>query len=117
MGQGLHTKMMAIAAQHFGLPMSSIHIAETSTDKVANASPTAASVSADLNGAAVLDACKQISQRLETVKQNLGSIIASGISRLMRRPINILRSGYHDCKRLLTEPLGGHIGFLLNRFA
>jgi xanthine dehydrogenase large subunit len=36
----------------------------TRTDKVPNTSPTAASAGTDLNGAAVLDACRQIQSRL-----------------------------------------------------
>ena len=50
MGQGLHTKMMQIAAHAFGIPLSLVHVMETATDKVANTFPTAASFSSDLNG-------------------------------------------------------------------
>ena len=52
MGQGLHTKMAQIAAQSLGLPLSAVYIAETATDKVPNASPTAASASSDIYGGA-----------------------------------------------------------------
>lgn len=34
MGQGLHTKIAQIAASSFDVPLSSIFISETSTDKV-----------------------------------------------------------------------------------
>jgi xanthine dehydrogenase/oxidase len=54
MGQGLHTKMIQVASRALDIPAESIHIKETSTDKVANASPTAGSFSSDLNGMAVL---------------------------------------------------------------
>ncbi|CAD7700908.1 unnamed protein product [Ostreobium quekettii] len=64
MGQGLHTKMCQVAAQALGVPFETVHISETSTDKVANASPSAASQSSDLYGGAVMDACKQIADRL-----------------------------------------------------
>ncbi|KAL2507123.1 Xanthine dehydrogenase 1 [Forsythia ovata] len=75
MGQGLHTKVAQIAASAFNIPLSSVYISETSTDKVPNASPTAASASSDMYGAAVLDACKQIKARMEPIssKHNFGS--------------------------------------------
>ena len=41
-----------MAAAALGLPLSAIYIAETATDKVPNASPTAASASSDMYGAA-----------------------------------------------------------------
>ena len=52
MGQGLHTKMAQIAAQSLGLPLNAVYIAETATDKVPNASSTAASASSDIYGGA-----------------------------------------------------------------
>uniref|UniRef100_A0A7R9U4K0 FAD-binding PCMH-type domain-containing protein n=1 Tax=Pinguiococcus pyrenoidosus TaxID=172671 RepID=A0A7R9U4K0_9STRA len=67
MGQGLHTKMAAIAAQCFGIPAAMVHVAETASDKVPNASPTAASMSTDLYGMAVLDACEQILSNLRPI--------------------------------------------------
>jgi xanthine dehydrogenase molybdopterin-binding subunit B len=65
MGQGLHTKMAQVAAHELGVPVSKVFIAETSTDKVPNSSPTAGSASTDLYGMAVLDACRQINERLK----------------------------------------------------
>ncbi|XP_065044468.1 xanthine dehydrogenase-like isoform X1 [Musa acuminata AAA Group] len=67
MGQGLHTKVAQIAASAFNIPLSSVFISDTSTDKVPNASPTAASASSDLYGAAVLDACEQIKARMQCI--------------------------------------------------
>jgi xanthine dehydrogenase large subunit len=64
MGQGLYTKVQQIAAECLGLPLSSIRMMPTRTDKLPNTSATAASAGTDLNGAAVLDACEQIKQRL-----------------------------------------------------
>lgn len=34
MGQGLHTKVAQVAASSFNIPLSSVFISETSTDKV-----------------------------------------------------------------------------------
>jgi len=64
MGQGLHTKVIQVAAREFGIPVSDVHISETATDKVPNSSPTAASASSDMYGMAVLNACEQINARL-----------------------------------------------------
>ena len=65
MGQGLHMKVMQVAARVFNIDVSRVHIQETATDKVANSSPTAASMSTDLYGMACLDACDQSRNRLE----------------------------------------------------
>ena len=67
MGQGLHTKMIQVAATALGVPLSRVRLAPTRTDKVPNTSATAASSGADLNGAAVKDACDQIRARLTVV--------------------------------------------------
>ncbi|TVU25484.1 hypothetical protein EJB05_27982, partial [Eragrostis curvula] len=67
MGQGLHTKVAQVAASSFNIPLSSVFTSETSTDKVPNASATAASASSDLYGAAVLDTCQQIKARMEPI--------------------------------------------------
>uniref|UniRef100_A0A0F8BFX1 Xanthine dehydrogenase/oxidase n=1 Tax=Larimichthys crocea TaxID=215358 RepID=A0A0F8BFX1_LARCR len=68
MGQGLHTKMVQVASRVLGIPCSKIHILETSTNTVPNTSPTAASASSDLNGAAVQNACEILMKRLEPYK-------------------------------------------------
>ncbi|CAN9498296.1 unnamed protein product [Ophioblennius macclurei] len=65
MGQGLHTKMVQVASRVLGISSSKIYISETSTNTVPNTSPTAASASSDLNGAAVQNACEILLKRLE----------------------------------------------------
>ena len=67
MGQGLHTKMLQVAATALGVPLSLVRLAPTRTDKVPNTSATAASSGADLNGGAVKNACEQIRTRLADV--------------------------------------------------
>src|SRR5690606_35107399 len=67
MGQGLHTKMLQVAATALGVPLERVRLAPTRTDKVPNTSATAASSGADLNGAAVQHACHQIRDRLAQV--------------------------------------------------
>nr|XP_018916770.1 PREDICTED: xanthine dehydrogenase [Bemisia tabaci] len=69
MGQGLHTKMIQVASRCLDIPVSLIHISETSTDKVPNTSATAASCGSDLNGMAIIDACNQIMERLKPYKK------------------------------------------------
>ncbi|EAT37368.1 AAEL010630-PA [Aedes aegypti] len=69
MGQGLHTKMIQVAATTLKVPFETIHISETSTDKVPNTPATAASAGSDLNGMAVMNACKIINERLEPYKK------------------------------------------------
>ncbi|OLP75185.1 Xanthine dehydrogenase, partial [Symbiodinium microadriaticum] len=65
MGQGLHTKILQIAAKALNVPMSAVTFRETGTDTVPNASPTAASASSDIYGMAILNACEQIMGRLK----------------------------------------------------
>ncbi len=78
MGQGLHTKMLQVAATALGVPLGSVRLAPTRTDKVPNTSATAASSGADLNGGAVKDACEQVRRRLADVAgERLGVAPAS----------------------------------------
>jgi len=67
-GQGLHTKMIQCCSRALGVPPEIIHICETATDKVPNASATAASVGSDLNGMAVIEACEKLNKRLQPFK-------------------------------------------------
>ncbi|MCH6229196.1 xanthine dehydrogenase molybdopterin binding subunit [Microbacterium sp. CFH 31415] len=67
MGQGLHTKMLQVAATTLGLRLDQVRLAPTRTDKVPNTSATAASAGADLNGGAVKNACDQLRTRMAQV--------------------------------------------------
>ncbi|KAL2866591.1 putative xanthine dehydrogenase HxA [Aspergillus lucknowensis] len=73
MGQGLHTKMVAIAAEALGVPQSDVFISETATNTVANTSSTAASASSDLNGYAIFNACEQLNERLRPYREKMPS--------------------------------------------
>ena len=64
MGQGLNTKMAQVAADGLGVPVHKIRVTATDTQKVPNASATAASSGADINGAAIGNACKVLHERL-----------------------------------------------------
>ncbi|KAJ3579224.1 hypothetical protein NPX13_g1339 [Xylaria arbuscula] len=72
MGQGLHTKMISLAAEALQVPMENVFISETSTNTVANSSATAASASSDLNGYALWNACEQINARLAPYREKFG---------------------------------------------
>ena len=67
MGQGLHTKMLQVAARALGVDEDRVRVMPTATDKVPNTSATAASSGSDLNGQAVLRACETLKDRLATV--------------------------------------------------
>ena len=67
MGQGLHTKMLQVAAKSLGVKLERFRIMPTSTDKVPNTSATAASSGSDLNGQAVKAACETLRNRIATV--------------------------------------------------
>ena len=79
MGQGLHTKMLQVAATALGVPLARVRLAPTRTDKVPNTSATAASSGADLNGGAVKDACDQVRTRLDTVAAGLLGTTAADV--------------------------------------
>lgn len=71
MGQGLHTKVAQIASEILQCPFSSVFISETSTDKVPNSSPTAASASSDIYGQATMNACLELFQRIKPVRESM----------------------------------------------
>jgi xanthine dehydrogenase large subunit len=71
MGQGLHTKMLAVASDTLGISVDRIRAMNTSTEKVPNTSATAASSGADLNGQAVREACLAVRGRMAEVAADL----------------------------------------------
>jgi xanthine dehydrogenase large subunit len=89
MGQGLHTKMMQVAATTLGIPLHKVRLAPTRTDKVPNTSATAASSGADLNGGAIKNACEQLRERLlQVAASQLGANasdvrIVEGVARVL----------------------------------
>ncbi|KAJ6254003.1 xanthine dehydrogenase [Anaeramoeba flamelloides] len=69
MGQGLYTKLSLVVARELDIPIENVFINETSTDKVPNTSPTAASSGCDLNGGALKDACDKLNKRLNPLRK------------------------------------------------
>lgn len=78
MGQGLHTKMLQVAARTLGVSLEKFRMSPTATDKVPNTSATAASSGSDLNGQAIKDACEQLKARLVPVAAKMLGIGAAG---------------------------------------
>jgi xanthine dehydrogenase large subunit len=73
MGQGVKYKILEVAARVFSINRKRIKVESTSTLRVANTSPTAASTGTDLNGKATELACRAILDRLKEVAiQELG---------------------------------------------
>ncbi len=64
MGQGLHTKILGIAAAELGIDPERVRVNATSTARVPNTSPTAASSGADMNGMAVKNALDILKERI-----------------------------------------------------
>lgn len=71
MGQGLYVKVAQIVADVFGVDMDRVKITSTRTDKVPNASPTAASSGTDLNGMAASIAATTIRDRMAELAAKL----------------------------------------------
>jgi xanthine dehydrogenase large subunit len=69
MGQGLYTKVAQVVAEVFGISLDKVRICATSTGKVPNTSPTAASSGSDLNGMAAKRAAEEI-------RDNIANLLA-----------------------------------------
>ncbi len=64
MGQGLFVKVAQVVAEEFQIDLDRVKITATSTAKVPNTSPTAASSGSDINGMAARNAARAIKNRL-----------------------------------------------------
>ena len=80
MGQGLNTKVAQIVADEFSIPLEMVKITATTTDKVPNASPTAASAGTDLNGKAAQNAVITIKERLIKLAMRLYQVQEDEVS-------------------------------------
>lgn len=65
MGQGLFIKVAQVVAESFGISLERVKITATTTGKVPNTSPTAASAGSDMNGMAARNAAEIIRARLK----------------------------------------------------
>ncbi len=80
MGQGLNTKVAQIVADEFGISLDMVKITATTTDKVPNASPTAASAGTDLNGKAAQNAVITIKERLIKLAMQLYQVTENEVA-------------------------------------
>ncbi|XP_012594522.2 aldehyde oxidase 2 isoform X1 [Microcebus murinus] len=95
LGQGIHTKMLQVASRELKIPMSYMHICETSTATVPNTIATAASVGADVNGRAVQNACQILLKRLEPIiKKNPEGTWEDWIEAAFEQRISLSATGY-----------------------
>ena len=96
MGQGLHTKMVQVAARSLGIAHEKVRISETLTNVVPNATPTAGSMGTDLYGMAILNACEQLNERLQPIKDsNPGASWESIINTAYFSRVNLSAQGFY----------------------
>src|SRR5579871_2735696 len=113
MGQGLHTKIQQIAAETLGVELGQVRVMPTRTDKVPNTSATAASAGTDLNGAAVMDACRQLEARLAPVAARIESELGrvpnfrEVVEAAYRERIALFAQGYYRTPGLSYDPRTG----------
>lgn len=108
MGQGLQTKIRQIAAQSLGVPLEAVRVMTTRTDKVPNASATAASSGTDLNGAAVVDACRQIRERLAPLEAAMpGASFREVVEAAYRQRIALFAQGFYRTPEIHYDPKTG----------
>lgn len=108
MGQGLHTKMLQVAATSLGVPLERVRLAPTRTDKVPNTSATAASSSADLNGGAVKHACEQITARLREVDAGRGLAWDDLVREAYSARVQLWAAGFYRTEGLHWDPAAMH---------
>jgi xanthine dehydrogenase large subunit len=112
MGQGLLIKVAQIVAEELRIPLERVHITATSTGKVPNTSPTAASSGTDINGEAARAACRVLKERLAPFREKLPDASFAQLAReafLARVPLSA--TGYwrtpeihFDRERFQGEP-------------
>jgi len=80
MGQGLYQKVAQVVAEEFGVDIARVRITATTTEKVPNTGPTAASSGTDLNARAALNAAQAIKARMADYAASLWNCPAATIS-------------------------------------
>ncbi len=104
MGQGLYTKIAQVVAAEFGLAVDKVRITATTTAKVPNTSPTAASSGTDLNGMAAQKAAAQIKQRMIDVAARAWKVARSRVSfESGKITAGNLSMSFADCAKLCHQ--------------
>jgi xanthine dehydrogenase large subunit len=85
MGQGLMIKVAQVVADVFRVPVETVKVSATRTDKIPNTSATAASSGSDLNGMAAQRAAETIRERLDTFAAGQEGSEAWSFGELCRR--------------------------------
>ncbi len=121
MGQGLNTKMQQVAADGLGIPVRYVRVTGTDTQKVPNASATAASSGADINGAAINNACDQMRARLAPVAARMLGCDVNAIKFVAEKAINTWTVStndekYVDWKSLVKQAWLDRVGLSVTGF-
>lgn len=113
-GQGIDTKMAQIAAETLGIDLTLVRVANTDTQAISDASPTAASTGSDLNGGAVQLACQELRGRLEKFCEDLeqytlyfseydGSSVDPSTAQQIDTVVRNWRSHWSECWPLIVS--------------
>ena len=104
MGQGLMIKVAQVVADVFAVPIESVKVSATRTDKVPNTSATAASSGSDLNGMAAKQAAETIRARLDAFAATEPDSAGWSFPELCRRAhlarISLAATGYYATPKI-----------------
>jgi xanthine dehydrogenase large subunit len=104
MGQGLMIKVAQVVADVFAVPVATVKISATRTDKVPNTSATAASSGADLNGMAAKNAAETIRARLDAFAATEPDAADWSFAELCRRAhlarVSLAATGFYATPKL-----------------
>jgi xanthine dehydrogenase large subunit len=104
MGQGLMIKVAQVVADVFGVPVETVKVSATRTDKVPNTSATAASSGSDLNGMAAKNAAETIKKRLDAFAGSEPDSASWTFPELCRRAhlarISLSATGYYATPKI-----------------
>ena len=97
LGQGLNTKISQLVAHELGVPFASVICSERSTGKIPNASPTSGSMTSDLNGAAAVNACRELMKGLKPVMDEMpNASFKEVVQEAYQRRISLCAHGFYS---------------------